>query len=491
MIEHLPVLQIVIPLLGAPVCLLLRARGAVLVFATAVAWCTFAIALASIGIVLEQGEVVYALGGWVAPLGIEYRIDLLNAFVITVVSGVGAIVLPIGPGIHGHTVSASREYLYYAAFLLCMAGLLGVAITGDIFNVFVFLEISSLAAYTLVALGNQRRALRAAFSYLVMGTIGGTFVLIGIGFLYQMTGTLNMADLARLLPAVLDNRAVHAAFAFLLVGVGIKLAVFPLHQWLPNAYTYAPPAVSAFLAATATKVAYYLLLRLVFTIFGIGFVFGALGIAPLLQVISLAAMFIGALAAINQTDLKRLLAYSSVSQIGYMTLGLSFGSVAGLTGGLVHVANHALMKGGMFLAVACIVARTGTSAIADLRGLGRRMPATMAAFALGGLGLIGVPLTVGFISKWYLVLAAIEAGQMLLAFAILVSSLLAAVYVWRVVEVAWFQEPLQSAPHGEAPLRLLIPTWVLIGASLYFGVATDLTAGIAAQAAEQLLEVAR
>jgi multicomponent Na+:H+ antiporter subunit D len=490
MIEHLPVLQIVVPLLGAPICLVLRARGISMVFAVAVAWASFAIALSMLSVVSVQGELVYALGGWAAPIGIEYRIDLLNAFVITVVTGIGAVVLPIGPGIHGHTVSESREYLYHAAFLLCMAGLLGVAATGDIFNVFVFLEISSLAAYTLVALGNRRRALRAAFSYLVMGTIGGTFILIGIGFLYQMTGTLNMADLARLLPAVHDNRAVHAAFAFLLVGVGIKLAVFPLHQWLPNAYTFAPPAVSAFLAATATKVAYYLLIRLVFTVFGVGFVFGALGIGPLLQVISLVAMFVGALAAINQTDLKRLLAYSSVSQIGYMTLGLSFGSVAGLTGGLVHIANHALMKGGMFLAVACIVARTGTSAIADLRGLGRRMPLTMAAFAVGGLGLIGVPLTVGFVSKWYLVLAAIEADQMLLGFAILVSSLLAAVYVWRVVEVAWFQEPLQSTPEGEAPLRLLIPTWLLIGASLYFGVATEMTGGIAGRVAAQLLGVA-
>jgi len=389
-LTHLPVLQIALPLIAAPLCVLLRHARAVQIFAVLVAWACLGIALALLGAALPGGAISYELGGWPAPLGIEYRVDLANAFVLVVVSALGAVVLPIGPGRRGHAVPPRREYLFYASFLLCMAGLMGVAITGDIFNVFVFLEISSLAAYTLIALGRQRQALRAAFSYLMMGTIGGTFVLIGIGFLYQMTGTLNMADLQRLLPAVQQSRSVHAAFAFLTVGIGIKLAVFPLHQWLPNAYSFAPPAVSAFLASTATKVAYYLLVRLAFGV--------------------------------------------------------------------------------------------------DLRGLSRRMPWTFAAIAIGGLGLIGAPGTAGFVSKWYLVLAALSAGRPEVAFAVLLSSLLAGIYVWRVLEAAWFRDPVQSAPRGEAPLRILIPTWVLIGASLYFGVFTEWTAGIAEAAARQLLE---
>ena len=278
----------------------------------------------------------------------------------------------------------------------------------------------------------------------------------------------------------------------MVVGTGIKLAVFPLHQWLPNAYSYAPPVISAFLAATATKVSYYVLARIIFTLFGAAFVFETMGLQRLLMPLSVLAMFLGSAAAIYQTDLKRLLAYSSIAQIGYMTLGLSFANVEGLTGGIVHLFNHALMKGGLFLVVAGIVYRLGSSHIDDLRGIGRKMPITMAAFVVGGLSLIGVPGTVGFISKWYLVLAALQAGSMLIAFMILASSLLAVVYVWRVVEVLYFSG--DSEPNEELrdpPWSMLIPTWALIGATIWFGFQTDVTAGAAADAARMLLEVAK
>ncbi|MFP6639739.1 MAG: proton-conducting transporter membrane subunit, partial [Myxococcota bacterium] len=276
------------------------------------------------------------------------------------------------------------------------------------------------------------------------------------------------------------------AFAFLVVGTSIKLAVFPLHQWLPNAYTYAPSIVSAFLAATATKVAYYVLLRFIFTLFGVTFVFEVVGLSYLLLPLSLIAMFVGSAAAIYQTNIKRLLAYSSIAQIGYMTLGLSLANQEGLTGGLVHLFNHALMKGGLFLVVACIVFRTGSAQIEDMRGLGRRMPLTMAAFLIGGLSLIGVPGTVGFVSKWYLVLGALDRGWPIVAFLILASSLLAAVYVWRVVEVMYFQEG-ELAPRKEASLSRLVPTWALIGATIFFGLNTDFPLGVAGRAAGLLL----
>ena len=489
MSEHLPVLQVVVPMVLAPVCMVARPARLARWVASLGALTAFGIALALLDRVLAVGVISYPLGGFPPPLGIEYRVDLLNAFVLVIVSAMAAIVVPLGPGARGHAIPEGREHLYYAALLLCLAGLLGVTITGDAFNIFVFLEISSLASYTLVSLGRSRRALRAAFAYLIMGSIGGTFVLIGIGLMYLMTGTLNLADLAERLAAQDESRTIHAAFAFLAVGVSIKLAVFPLHQWLPDAYAEAPPAVSAFLAATGTKVAFYVLVRLVFTVFGAVFVFETLGLGVLLMPLSVAALIVGAIAAFGQKDLRRLLAYSSVSQVGYLTLGLSFGSVTGLTGSLVHVFNHALIKGGLFLVAAGIIAKTGSSAIADLRGLGRRMPWTAAAFVLGGLGLIGVPFTAGFISKWYLVLAALEWGGPGVALVILISSLLAALYVWRVVEVMYFQEPPPGAPEGEAPLPLLLATWLLLGASVFFGVFTDGSAAVAERAAGQLLGV--
>ena len=487
---HLPVLLIVLPLVAAPLCVLLRHRTAVRGLAVATSWVCLGIALALLDQVQESGLISYQLGGWAPPLGIEYRVDLLNAYVLVIVASIGAVVMPFGIGTDEPGIREGQHHLYYAAFLLCLTGLLGITITGDAFNVFVFLEIASLASYTLISLGQNRRALTAGFSYLIMGSIGGTFILIGIGMVYMMTGTLNMADMALRLPPVLGTTTVLMAFAFMVIGTCIKLAVFPLHQWLPNAYSYAPPVVSAFLAATATKVAYYVLARVIFTLFGVAFVFETIGLQRLLMPLSVLAMFLGSVAAIYQSDLKRLLAYSSIAQIGYMTLGLSFASVFGLTGGLVHLFNHALMKGGLFLVVAGIVYRLGSSTILDMRGLGRKMPITFAAFVIGGLSLIGVPGTVGFISKWYLVLAALEQGAYLIAAMILLSSLLAVVYVWRVVEVLYFQDGEDEGSElRDPPLSMLIPTWILIGGTIWFGFNTELTAGTAAEAARMLLGV--
>lgn len=485
--EHLAALQVAIPLIAAPASILLRRPSWMRSFTVAVTWGCFVMSLGLLIQVVRFGTISYALGGWAAPWGIEYRVDLLNGFVLMLVSGIASAVLPIGYGAVGDETDRGRNYLFYPAFLLCLTGLLGVTITGDIFNVFVFLEIASLASYTLISLGRDRRALRAAFSYLIVGTIGGVFILIAISFLYQMTGTLNIADLGERLPAVLDTRTARVAFAFLCVGLSIKLALFPLHQWLPNAYAYAPTLVSAFLAATATKVAFYLLVRVIFGVFGAAYVFDTLGFSRLLIPLSLAATLVGSIAAIYQTDLKRLLAYSSIAQIGYLTLGLSMANANGLTGSIVHVFNHGIIKAGLFLVVAGIICREGSSRIEDLAGLAHRMPLTFAAFVVGGLGLIGVPGTAGFVSKWYLLLGAIERGWMGVAVLLLLSSLLAAVYVWRVVEVAWFRDPPAGAVSREAPASLLIPSWILAAATLYFGFFTDWTAGIGRAAAHALL----
>lgn len=491
MSPHLPVLQVLVPLFGALLCALIRHRLVCRILAVLVAWASLAIAGMLLSEVLRSGEISYMLGGFVAPWGIEYRVDQVNAYVLVLVSTISSVVFAAGPGAAIANIPAGRGNLFYAAMLLCLTGLLGITITGDLFNVFVFLEISSLASYTLIGLGPGRRGPMAAFSYLSMGTIGGTFFLLGIGLMYQMTGTLNMADLAALLPKAYGTRTPVLAMALMCVGLSVKLAVFPLHQWLPNAYAAAPAVVSAFLAATSTKVMYYVLVRVVFTLFGAAFVFGQLKLHLLLIPLSLGGMFVGSLAAIYQTSLKRLLAYSSVAQIGYMTLGLSLNSVTGLSAGLIHLFNHALMKGGLFLVVACVALRVGSDRIQDMRGLGRRMPLTMAAFVMGGLALIGVPGTVGFVSKWYLVQAAIEKGWYTVVVLILLSSLLALVYVWRVVEVAYFRQPDDDTPAArEAPWNMLLPTWVLIGATLYFGLSTDLTVGVARAAAAQLMRIA-
>ncbi len=475
--EHLPALQVVIPLLAAPVCVLLRRPGPAWALATAASWAAFGVAVLLLIAVLEQGVLSYHLGGWEPPWGIEYRVDLANAFVLLIVAAISAVVLPFARRSVAAEIPEEKAYLFYSMYLLCLTGLLGIAAT-----------VSSLSSYVLISLGKDRRALTAAFQYLIMGTIGATFYLLGIGLLYAMTGTLNMADLAQRLPAVSDTRTVHAAFAFLVIGIGVKAAVFPLHLWLPNAYCYAPSVVTAFLAATATKVSIYVVLRIVFTIFGPAYSFEVIEADLVMIPLALAAMLLASTTAIFQNNVKRLLAYSSVAQIGYMVLGISLGSVTGVTAGIVHLFNHAMIKGGLFLALGCVFVTLGSVQLRDMAGLGRRMPWTMAAFVIGGLSLIGVPATTGFISKWVLVQATLERGQWFFAVLILASSLLALVYVWRVVEAAYFRPaPEGAAEVSEAPLAMLIPTWLLILANVYFGVDTSLTLGVARRGAETLL----
>ncbi len=488
--EHLLVLQVVLPLVASPIVLLLRRRQVITGFTLLVSWATFALSLMILARVMDEGTLSYAMGDWRPPLGIEYRVDLLNAFVLVLVSGIGAFVAWFSPRSVDLEIRHRAYGYFYAMFLLCLAGSLGIAITGDMFNVFVFLEISALSSYVLISMGKDRRALPAAYRYLIMGTIGATFFLIGVGLIYQMTGTLNMADAAVRLDDVKGTRTILAAFGFITVGMALKIALFPLHLWLPNAYGYAPSVVSAFIAATSTKVSVYVLIRFFLTVFGYDFAFGEQNLMWVLLPLALIGIVTASLVAVFQNDIKRMLAYSSVAQIGYMVLGISLASVTGLTGGIVHLFNHGLMKGALFLAMGAIFFRVGSVHIDDLKGIGKRMPITTATFVVGGLGLIGVPMTVGFISKWYLVLAALESGLYWVAGLILLSSLIAVAYVWRVVEVAYFEDPPEGREEvSEAPLAMLIPMVSLALLTIVFGVTTDYTAGVAKAAAQMLLGI--
>ncbi|MEX2482550.1 MAG: monovalent cation/H+ antiporter subunit D family protein [Gammaproteobacteria bacterium] len=483
--QHLIALVVVVPLLGAAISALLPAGRLPWLWATAVAWFTLFAGVLLASRVLDQGVISYAMGGWAAPWGIEYRLDAANALLVLLITGLAAVVFPYAGRSVAKEIPRARSPQFYSAMLLFLAGQLGIAVTGDAFNVFVFLEISSLSTYALIAMGQNRRALTASFSYLIIGTIGATFFLIGIGLLYALTGTLNMADLAARLPQVTETRTIQTAFAFIVVGLCMKIALFPLHLWLPNAYTYAPSAVTALIAATATKVAVYLLIRFVYTVFGAEFSFDSMPLTQVLVPLAVIGLLSTSVVAIGEDKIKRMLAYSSVAQIGYMMLGLGMATSLGLSAALLHVFNHALMKGALFMALGAVAYRIGTSRLSAMRGLGQRMPLTMAAFVVGGLSLIGVPLTVGFISKWYLVLAAVELGWWPAVVVIMAGSLLALVYIGRVVEAAYFQQG-ETSERCEAPAALLVPTWLLIAANVYFGIDTRLTVGLAERAVSVL-----
>lgn len=488
--DHWPILSVLVPFLAAPLIVILGSRRLAWPIAFLATLAAFLISAILLSQVFDGGLISYHLGGWAPPLGIEYRIDAANAFVLFLVSGIAAISLVYAKDSLAAEVPVRNHTLFYAMFMLCLTGLLGVAATGDAFNVFVFLEISSLSTYVLIAQGSYRdkRALTAAYDYLIMGTIGATFFVIGLGLIYMVTGTLNMADIAERIADQGSNRTVRAAFAFIVVGIGLKVAIYPLHLWLPNAYTYAPSAVTTFLAATATKVAVYVLLRFMFSVFQPTFLFEVNTLEFLILPFALLAMFAASFIAIFQSDFKRLLAYSSIAQIGYMLLGISLLTETGLTAAIAHLFNHGITKAALFMGVGAYVLRSGGSFLNDIEGLGRRMPWTSGAVVIGGLSLIGVPGTAGFISKWVLLEAVLEKGWWPVALLIAASSLLAVIYVWRVIEVLYLRAPAEGRTDaGEAPLSMVLPLWFMALACIWFGFDTGITIGAAQSAAEGLM----
>lgn len=487
--SHLPVLPVVVPLLTAPLVVLLRERGLAWAATLAASLCTFAMAVHLVDVIRAGGPLSYEVGGWPAPYGIELAVDAFSALLLLIVTGASTIALLAARTSLDREIPAGRQHLFYTAWLMALAGLIGIVVAGDAFNIFVFLEISSLATYILVAGGPRRQALPAVFKYLMMGTIGATFYLIGVGLVYMMTGTLNLADMAVRIRDVTELKPVLIAGGFITIGMALKAAVFPLHGWLPNAYRFAPHAATAFIAACSTKVALYVLVRFDFLVFRGNLPGSIEQFSPYILPLAVVAILIGSAIAVFERDLKRLLAWSSIAQVGYILLAVSLVSVTGLTAGVTHMFSHALAKGALFLAVACLAMTFADLSVEGLAGAARRMPITMAGFVAAGLSLIGVPGTVGFISKWYLVLGALELGPRgaLLIAPVLASSLLAVVYVFRVVEAAWFLPGDADARRQEAPWWMLAVLWAAVLLNVYFGFQPGVPLELADSAAYELL----
>lgn len=490
--QHLPILAVIVPLLTAPLLVLFDERRLAWAAACAASLCAFGIAVLMAIEVHGGGSFDYALGSWPAPYGIVLAVDAFAALVLLIVTGASTAALLISGPAFDANVTTERQPLFLAAWLLALAGLSGIVVAGDAFNIFVFMEISSLATYVLVAGGARRQALAATFRYLLMGTIGATFYLVGIGLVYMMTGTLNLADMSARVAAAPADTPLLAAAGFIAIGLAVKAAVFPLHGWLPNAYLHAPHAVTVFIGACSTKVALYVLLRFQFTVFHVNFDHYAELFSMLFLPLAIAAIMVASVLAVLERNLKKMLAYSSVAQVGYMVLGAALVTAAGLSAGIVHMFNHALAKGALFIAVACLALRVPSLAITDLAGAARRMPLTMAGFVVAGLSLIGIPGTAGFVGKWQLVLAVLEEGAIgaLLIVPVLLGSLLAVIYVWRVVEAAYFaaRNIEEEAAAGEAPLPMLILLWLAVAANIWFGLDPEVSLGLANEAARTLAQ---
>jgi multicomponent Na+:H+ antiporter subunit D len=477
-VSQIPVLIPTSLLLAALLSLLagLRSRRAAHWIALAGAGVAFLTALAGLRVVVGEGvRLSYPMGNWIPPIGIEFVLDPLSAYMTTLITFIGVLVLIYAPRSLAKE-TAGKEGMVYPAMALALAGLTGMCLTGDVFNLYVFLEISALAAYALLAIGD-RGAPVAVFRYLIIGAVGGGFYLLGVAFLYFSTGTLNMADLAARLPELAESRSVIAAAILMVVGLAVKMALFPLHFWLPDVYTNAPSVSAGLIAPVMTKVSAYAIIRLFLDVFPPGFFTQNLPLATTIGWFSAAGILFGSILAIGQQDYRRMLAYSSVGQLSYIGLGIGIANPIGMIGGLLHILNHALMKGMLFLIGGAVRLRTGRTRIPEFVGVGRAMPWTMAAFTIGALAMVGIPPTAGFFSKWYLLLGTIQGGNWIWFAVIIASSLLSAIYFFRVVEMIYRDPEVDEAasgiaptPAGEPPPTMVFPIAVLAVGILAAGI---------------------
>ena len=490
-INNLPILVVLTPLMMSLIVVLISNNFLSWLLTLFTTLITFIFSLLLYQEVYLHSSISYALGSWVPPIGIEYLIDKVSIIPIIIISLISFLATFFASKIMPTEINNSSISKVYSLWLLAIAGLIGLVTTGDAFNLFVFLEISSLASVALVAMGGQKdkQALVAAYNYLILGAIGATFYVIGVGLLYGITGTLNLADLSDRIAEISDNKALIAGFGFMVIGIMVKAAVFPLHIWLPRAYAYAPSAVSVLLAATATKASLYILARILFSVFDISDNLITYTLQYIILPLSILAMFAGTIMAIYEKDIKRLLAHSSIAQIGYITLAFAIGTKASVAAGFIHLFNHALIKGALFMAITSMGFYINKRiTINNLSGLGRAMPITFVCFVICSLSLAGIPLTAGFISKLYIIKASISADGIWIAFLILASSALSVVYLWKMIEALWFHESPKVPNIKEKP-EIYIALLMITFLNIYFGLDASMVVNSSFEAANQLLGV--
>ena len=451
----IPAVLVALPIIAAAVPLLLGRLW------NSVGWWVAAITMAIQAIlagilalsVHTNGAVHHHLGGFAPPIGIELVADALSVWFVLLIAVVALAVLAFT--FHG----GPRGRAFSSVYLLLIGGLMGITLTGDLFNMFVFLEITGIATYALIATRQHRDAAYAALKYLVIGTVGATLYLIGVAYLFTATGTLNMVDVSAALAgggspafgeAIYDDTLVRAAFAFIFAGLATKIAQFPVHSWQPDAYVEAPDAVTILMSALVSTVAAYALIRVTFTVFTVDF-FAVTPIATwAIIAVGVVSVLFGSILAVIQSRIKRMIAYSSIAQFGLIVaaIGVATGPIPAefaLAGAIIHLIGHGIMKGGLFAAAGAVAASTGARTLRDYGALARRRPWLAGGIAILGFGLIGVPPSVGFVGKWYIALGAIESEMWIVAFVVLVSTLLTLGYIARVLERMYFVLP-EDAP---------------------------------------------
>ncbi|MBU3912449.1 MAG: monovalent cation/H+ antiporter subunit D family protein [Candidatus Omnitrophica bacterium] len=408
---------------------------------SAIATCALAcISIYSVFIFKDTGLIVYKVGGWIPPMGIAMVMDGLTVFMLVTVNLV-AFLISI------YSISYMEKYtekwIFYCLFLLMVAGMNGVIISGDLFNLYVFLEIAAIASYALVAFGTEHEELEAAFKYAVMGTVASSFILLGIAFLYSVTSTLNMADMSLEIAKGGSPRIIMLVSVFFLMGFGLKSALVPFHAWLPDAHPSAPAPISAMLSGVLIKsLGIYAIARVFFNVLGT-----SPQVLSALMILGVLSLIIGGCLALGQWDFKRLLAYSSISQIGYVMLGIGLGTPLGIMGGLFHLFNHSIFKSLLFLNSGAVEYATGTRDLQKMGGLREKMPVTSSTSLIGSMSIAGIPPFNGFWSKLIIIAACVQAHHFAYAVWAVLISLLTLAYFMKVQRYAFFGELKERLSH--------------------------------------------
>jgi len=426
-----------------------------------------------------ENPVIVSIGGWKPPFGINLVAGPVGILFSTVIALVGLLVSIYALDYIKEGVTEK----YHTLYLLLLTGATGVVLTGDIFNLFVFFEILCISSYALVAYLRERSGIESAMKYLIQGSVGSSLLLIGIGLLYGQFGTLNMADIAEKITSA-SPISLFVPMVLLITGLGVEAAIFPLNGWLPDAHSSAPSSISAILSGIAIEVGLYAVARVIFTIFG------AQGFLPFLALLGILTLLAGEMCAFSQNNIKRMLAYSSIGQIGLILFALAIATSYGVTGGLFQLVSHTLAKALLFLAVGYMIYRAGSLEISALEGMGKKMPFTCLAFTIGAFSLIGLPPFIGFPSKFLVVRAALatkETLNVVLVGLALLGTVIEAAYFFRVIQVLYFKGEKANPGIKDAPVVALVPMFIFVVLIVIIGIYPKLVTDVLNSAATELL----
>ena len=426
-----------------------------------------------------ENSVIVSIGGWQPPFCINLVAGPVGVLLSTIIALVGLLVSVYALDY----IKEGATEKYHILYLLLLTGATGVVLTGDIFNLFVFFEILCISSYSLVAYLREKSGIESAVKYLIQGAVGSSLLLIGIGLLYGLFGTLNMADIAQNIRSV-SPISVFVPMVLIVAGLGVEAAIFPLNAWLPDAHSSAPSSISAILSGIAIEVGLYAVVRVIFTIFGVQ------SFLLLLAFVGILTLLVGEMCAFSQNNIKRMLAYSSIGQIGLILFALAIGTSYGVTGGLFQMVSHTFSKALLFLAAGYMIYRAGSMEISALEGMGKKMPLTCLAFTIGAFSLVGLPPFIGFPSKFLVVRAALATKETIFIIFIglaLLGTVIEAAYFFRVVQVLYFKADITNPGRKEAPVTALISMFIFVVLIVIVGIYPKLVTDVLNPAASELL----